>query len=263
MGPRLSRGGSLCAAAAISIALSAGAAGVHWGYGADDGPAAWSKLSAEYALCGAGEAQSPIDLRVAEASGPADAISFEYQPSSLKIARNAYVAEALNNGHTIQIDVDEDSELAIGKQRYRLLQYHFHAPSEHAVEGKRFPMEMHLVHRSGTGDIAVVGIFIEPGRANPAFERIWSHLPEEHGMRVHHENVEVDVTDVIPKHHHWYRYAGSLTTPPCSEGVSWFVIADPIELSQEQIAAFTSLYSGNARPLQARHQRGIVYEEFE
>jgi carbonic anhydrase len=252
----------LCAAGVV-FALSAGAEESHWGYGADDGPAAWSKLSAANALCAAGEAQSPIELRAEEVSKPAEAVDFDYQPSSLRIARNTYVAEALDNGHTIQIDVVEDSDLVIGKNRYQLLQYHFHAPSEHAVEGKRFPMEAHLVHRSASGDIAVVGILIVEGKANPAFERIWEHLPAEHGERVHHENVEVDVTDVLPKDHHWYRYEGSLTTPPCSEGVSWFVIANPIELSQEQIAAFTSLYAGNARPLQARHKRVVVYEEFE
>jgi carbonic anhydrase len=262
MKPRPTSGISLCTAAVV-FALSAGAEGTHWGYGEDDGPAAWSKLSAEYALCAAGEAQSPIDLRVEEASKPAEAVSFDYQPSSLKIARNTYVAEALNNGHTIQIDVGEDSDLVIGKSRYRLLQYHFHAPSEHAVEGKRFPMEAHLVHRSASGDLAVVGILIVEGKANRAFERIWKHLPAEHGERVHHENIEVNVAHVLPEDHHWYRYEGSLTTPPCSEGVSWFVIADPIELSQEQIAAFTSLYAGNARPLQARHKRVVVYEEFE
>ena len=253
----------LLGAAAICIALAAGAEGVHWGYGAEDGPAAWSRLSADYALCAAGGSQSPIDLRVKETSKPAEVVEFDYRPSSLRIARNSYVAEVLNNGHTIQIDVDEDSDLAIGKRRYQLLQYHFHAPSEHAVDGKRFPMEMHLVHRSVTGDLAVVGVLIEAGAANSSFQRIWSHLPEEHGTRVHHENVEVDVAKVIPKDHHWYRYQGSLTTPPCSEGVRWFVIANPIQLSQAQIAAFTSLYEGNARPLQARHGRGIVYEEFE
>jgi carbonic anhydrase len=262
MKPRPASGISLCAAVVV-FALSAGAEGIQWGYGADDGPAAWSKLSAEYVLCAAGEAQSPIELRTGEASEPTEAVNFDYQPSSLKIARNTYVAEALNNGHTIQIDVDEDSDLAIGKSRYRLLQYHFHAPSEHTVEGKRFPMEMHLVHRGPTGDIAVVGILIGEGKTNPSFERIWRHLPAEPGTRLHHENVEVDVKQVLPKDHHWYRYEGSLTTPPCTEEVSWFVAAKPIEFSKEQIAAFTSLYSGNARPLQAQHERVIVYEKFE
>ena len=190
MGPRLSRGVSLCAAAAICIAFSAGAEGVHWGYGANDGPAAWSKLSTDYALCATGQSQSPIDLRVKETSQPAEAVEFDYQPSSLRIARNAYVAEVLNNGHTIQIDVDEDSDRVIGKRRYQLLQYHFHAPSEHAVDGKRFPMEMHLVHRSATGDLAVVGVLIEEGAANSSFQRIWEHLPQEHGAHVHYEHVE-------------------------------------------------------------------------
>ena len=124
-------------------------------------------------------------------------------------------------------------------------------------------MEIHLVHQSATGRVAVLGIFIKEGKPNPNFERIWSHLPQETGTLVHHENVEIDVGNTLPKEHHWYRYMGSLTTPPCSEDVQWFVIEDPIEISQDQIAAFTSLYSGNARPLQERNARPIVFEEFE
>jgi carbonic anhydrase len=256
-------GASLCGAAALGIAVSAGAEGAHWGYGPADGPATWSKLSAEYAVCGAGQSQSPVNLNSMKLDSSTASLEFNYQPASLKIARHGYVSEALNNGHTVQINVDEGNELAIGNTRYRLLQYHFHAPSEHTTETKRFPMEIHLVHRDSTGRLAVVGVPIAEGMANPFFERLWEHLPADPGSHVHHENIRVDAAEILPKDHHWYRYEGSLTTPPCTEEVSWLVAAKPIEFSKEQIAAFTSLYSGNARPLQAQHERVIVYEKFE
>jgi carbonic anhydrase len=248
------------------VLLSCGAGNTeppHWGYGNDGGPSTWSELSPDFAACGTGRAQSPVDLRSSVAVAPAEAVDFDYRPSSLRIARNTHVVDALNNGHTVQIDIDDDSELAVGPTRYQLLQYHFHAPSEHTVDGRHFPMEFHLVHKSDSGEIAVLGLFVEEGEANPAFDSILAHLPEKHGERVHQENVEIDPSDLVPAEHHWYRYSGSLTTPPCSEGVNWFVVADPIPLSAQQIAAFTTLYEGNARPLQQLNGRSVVYEEFD
>jgi carbonic anhydrase len=242
---------------------AAAAEPAHWGYGEEDGPPVWAKLSPDYKACETGRAQSPIDLRTREAKAPTDAVDFDYRHSSIKITRNAYVVDALNNGHTIQIDVDEMSELEIGSDRFQLLQYHFHAPSEHALDGRRFPMEIHLVHQSASGEIAVVGLLIKEGAANPAFDRILDHLPAEHGESVHQENVATDPRDLLPEDHHWYRYTGSLTTPPCTEGVRWFVVANPITLSAEQIADFTKLFDGNARPLQERNDRTVVYEEFD
>ncbi len=235
----------------------------HWGYGAEDGPAAWPKLSPEWRVCGSGRSQSPIDLVPTRADTGEAAISLDYRPASLRIARKGYVTEVLNNGHTIQVDVEEDSELRTAGRRYQLLQYHFHAPSEHAVAGRRFPMEMHLVHRSDDGELAVVGVLIEEGAMNPAARKIWENLPAQEGERAHYENLEIDPSDLIPPQHRWYHYRGSLTTPPCTEGVEWFVIADPISLSKEQIRNFTALYSGNARPLQPRNAREIFFERFD
>lgn len=236
---------------------------IHWGYSASDGPAQWMSLREDWRLCGEGRSQSPIALRVKDAVAPAEALDFDYKPSSLRISRNAYVVEALNNGHTIQVNVDEDSDLAIGAKRYRLLQYHYHAPSEHAVNGRHYPMEIHLVHQSEAGEIAVVGIFVEEGEENPALLDVLDHLPEEHEGPVHRENVEQHPKKLIPERHRWFRYAGSLTTPPCTEDVRWFVIESPIQASRSQIDAFTALYSGNARPIQERHDRSVVYEAFE
>jgi carbonic anhydrase len=233
----------------------------HWGYGAEDGPAAWPTLRPEWRLCGSGRSQSPIDL-VTTGTGEG-AFTLDYHPASLRIARNGYVAEVLNNGHTIQVDVEEESELRTAGRRYQLLQYHFHAPSEHAVAGRRFPMEMHLVHRSDEGELAVVGVLIEEGAKNPAAREIWENLPAKEGGQAYYENVEIDPSDLIPPQHRWYHYRGSLTTPPCSEGVEWFVIADPASLSKEQIRNFTTLYSGNARPLQQGNARQITLERFD
>lgn len=238
-------------------------AGPHWGYGAEDGPAKWAALSADWSVCDSGRTQSPIDLVEKEPGRAGPGLTLDYRPTSLKIARNGYVADVLNNGHTIQIDVQEDSELRTAGRRYQLLQYHFHAPSEHAVAGRRFPMEMHLVHRSVDGELAVVGVLIEEGAWNPAAGEIWENLPAKEGEQAHYENVEIDPSDLIPPQHRWYHYRGSLTTPPCTEGVEWFVIADPISLSKRQIQNYTSLYSGNARPLQAQNTRKVTLERFD
>ena len=234
----------------------------HWSYSGEAGPDTWAKLSPQYRLCGSGGLQSPIELSQYELSTPSEA-SFQYTAETLRIARHGHVADVLNNGHTVQIDVREDSYLMIGNTRYQLLQVHFHAPSEHAIAGQRFPMEMHLLHRSPAGELAVVGVLIRKGAQNPAFEEIWARLPAKVGDRAHHEDATVDPSDLIPREHRWYRYTGSLTTPPCWEGVLWLVLTDPIELSEQQIASFTRLYDGNNRTIQPRNGRPVVVEHFD
>ena len=168
------------------------------------------------------------------------------------------MADAINNGHTIQVNYSEGDTLSVGEQSYELNQYHFHSPSEHTLEGNHFPMEMHMVHKASDGSLAVIGVFIEEGSHNPAFDPIWANLPGEKGVESHFESVNVDIDELLPESQTTYRYDGSLTTPPCSEGVKWFIATEPIALSSEQIQAFTALITGNNRPVQPLNDRTVV-----
>ncbi len=245
--------------AAHSPPTEHGVGPVHWGYGEDDGPASWAALSSDYATCASGREQSPIDI-AAITTDDQVRLGTNYQPATLKIIRHEHVADLIDNGHTIQVNYDEGSNLQLGAVNYELKQYHFHAPSEHTIEGRHFSMEMHLVHQSAAGELAVLGVLIEQGNHNPAFEPVWANLPGEVGKEVHHEHLAVNVDDLLPADHNTYRYRGSLTTPPCSEGVSWFVAVQPIKLSADQIAAFTSIFSGNNRPIQPLNDRTVFVD---
>lgn len=181
------------------------------------------------------------------------------RPAELKIVRNEYITDAINNGHTIQVNHNGSDTLSIGDKQYVLLQFHFHHPSEHMVNGKRFPMEMHMVHRSGNGELAVVGVLIKEGtRHNGAFGGVWANLPKSKGNEIHIENVKVDVTQLLPSLRTTYRYDGSLTTPPCAEGVKWIVFANPIEMSSAQIGRFAEMIEPNSRPTQQLNDRIVA-----
>jgi len=231
----------------------------HWGYETHDGPAVWAELSPDYALCAEGQEQSPIDLSEAKFAEPPK-LAKDYKAASLKIIRQEHVVDVIDNGHTIQVNYDAGSTLQVGEQIYTLQQFHFHAPSEHTIGGRHLPMEVHLVHQSSAGELAVVGLLVAEGAYNAAFEPIWRNLPDEPGEEVHLEHVQVDVDDLLPANRETYRYRGSLTTPPCSEGVSWLVAAETIELSAEQISQFTSIISANNRPVQRLGARTIRSE---
>jgi carbonic anhydrase len=232
---------------------------VHWGYGEDDGPAVWGSLSPAWQVCAEGRTQSPVDLAVADEKEPGDA-AFGYPPASLEIVRREHAVDVLNNGHTIQVNYAEGNTIEIGGTSFALVQYHFHAPSEHTVAGRHFPMEMHLVHKSAQGELAVVGVLIEEGVHNTAFEPVWKHLPDEPGKRNHVERVAVDVGELLPADRRTYRYPGSLTTPPCSEGVRWLVFVEPLAVSKEQIAAFRAIVHDNNRPVQSLEGRKVLIE---
>ncbi len=229
----------------------------HWDYGQTAGPASWGKLSPEYALCGEGRSQSPIDL-AAGASGTTDALKLSYSPASLHIVHHAHKADVMNTGHSIQVNYPEADTLTVGGETFALAQYHFHSPSEHTIDGKQLPMEMHLGHKSSAGRLAVVGVLIEEGARNAAFDPIWANLPKAQGVSQHHEAVTVDVDQMLPKSHAAWRYDGSLTTPPCSEGVKWFVMRETIQMSADQIAAFRGILKGNNRPIQPLNGRTIM-----
>ena len=234
-----------------------------WGYEAKNGPQVWAKLSPEYFLCAEGRHQSPIDL-------------VNPTPTKLPPITNEYYwtrdLNIRNTGHTIEVAYPEGSRIYIDGTAYQLLQFHFHAPSEHTVAGKPFDMEMHLVHKSEEGNLAVVGLLIEKGRHNSSYDPIWDHLPAVPGETQHftvNGNLSVDprmmlspngqVTDeAMQPFPPAYRYEGSLTTPPCSEEVKWIVLTTPIEMSEAQIAAFKAIIHDNNRPVQPLNGRKLL-----
>ena len=235
---------------------------VKWGYAAENGPAVWGQLSQEYCLCGEGTHQSPIDI-VNPTPTQLPTISYEYHPAT--------GVNIQHNGHTIEVAYPEGSGIQIDGTHYQLLQFHFHAPSEHTVAGKPFDIEMHLVHESEDGDLAVVGLLIENGRHHPAFDPIWSHLPSTPLETQRIENVTVDLPmmlspngeipdEAVHAFPSTYRYNGSLTTPPCSEGVKWIMLTTPVEMSQSQIAAFKAIIYGNNRPVQPLNGRELLLD---
>jgi len=232
---------------------------VHWGYEADNGPSRWSELNPDWVLCKEGYHQSPIDLTGAKQE-KLEQMKLNIPLANLRIVHQKNVLDVLDNGHTIQINPDKGGTLKIGDEIYELQQGHFHSPSEHTVNGRHYPMEMHLMHSSKNKKLAVIGVFIGEGRHNAAFDIIWTNLPKETGQEVHLENVQVNYLDLLPKNQGTYRYRGSLTTPPCSEDVRWFLFVEPIQLSSKQIKAFQKIFYGNNRPLQPLNDRTLLYD---
>ena len=227
---------------------------IEWGYAAENGPNVWGQLSPEYSLCAEGKHQSPIDL-VNPTPAELPPIRYNYDAVTNVAIRN--------NGHTIEVSYPEGSWIDIDGVRYELLQFHFHAPSEHTVAGEFFDMEMHLVHKRDNGGLAVVGVLIEKGKHNSELESVWAHLPETAGETRNVEDVTIDLplmvspTGTPQTVSEYYRYDGSLTTPPCSEGVQWIVLTTPIEMSAAQIAAFKAIIHDNNRPVQPLNGREL------
>jgi carbonic anhydrase len=231
-----------------------------WHYEGAEGPANWGRLSPKFASCGEGRSQSPVDIANTVVGTEPLELKTNLMPGALKIAHHEHVADGINNGHTIQINYEGGDTLTIGNDSYELVQYHFHNQSEHTVKGKHFPMEMHLVHRAESGKLAVIGVFIEEGVHNAAFDPIWNNLPKQKGVETHYPSVNVDVDRLLPTSRASYRYDGSLTTPPCSEGVRWIVMTTPIQLSAAQIGAFTAIIHDNNRPTQPLNGRPVLTE---
>jgi len=231
-----------------SVASLASEAKSHWTYTGEEGPQHWGDLSADYATCGAGHMQSPIDLADAEATG------------SVKIATDykAVPLVVLNNGHTVQFNTEGGGTLSEAGVTYDLLQVHFHAPSEHVVNGKHAPLEAHFVHRSKDGALSVIGVFIVEGKANPALATLIKYLPTKVTPPTPIEGATINPNDLLPASMSMYRYMGSLTTPPCSEGVNWHVLSTDITASKEQIEALSAVLHMNARPVQPLNERLLV-----
>ena len=224
----------------------------HWTYaGAKDGPDAWGSLATDFEACSAGRMQSPINLDGdASVGAEAVAIEFDYHMTPLTI---------LHNGHTVQVNYAKGSGITIGGERYELLQFHFHSPSEHLVAGAAADMEMHFVHINGKGELAVVGVMFDAGSENLALREIWAAMPKKSGAPREHENVVLNGRDFLPGDRSYYRYMGSLTTPPCSEGVNWYVLTGRLAVSAEQVKKFArAIGEANARPEQALNHRLLM-----
>ena len=215
----------------------AGHGGPHWDY---RNPQRWGDLADEYRLCRDGRQQSPIDLGAPTDAGLAG-LRVAYEPTQLRI---------VNNGHTIQVNYVPGSRLHTGLHVYELLQFHFHSPSEHTVAQRSYPLEIHFVHKNEQGELGVLGVLVQEGAQNLALEEIWLHLPQQADGEHFLAEVVINARDLLPKDQAYYRYMGSLTTPPCSEGVHWHVLAEPIEASADQIRRFADVFATNARPLQ-------------
>lgn len=234
---------------------------VHWSYDGEDGPTKWSTLSPAYALCGNGMGQSPINI-VKSASKAGISWKMDYKTTSLKIAHNEHMEDIIDNGHTIQVTVDEGSRFSFGDVTYSLKQFHYHTPSEHTIDGEHSPMEMHMVHQSEDGRLAVVGVMFKEGNVpNANLEKIIANLPNAKGENKHLTDVSLELNTHIPNDNYAYHYAGSLTTPPCSEGVQWLVLRDPIYLTANQIAAFSSRIGPNNRPTQTLNNRTVQLDD--
>ena len=219
----------------------------HWSYSGEVGPQAWAGMKPEFSLCASGQRQSPIDIREGLAVD-LEPVRFNYRPSAFAV---------IDNGHTVQVNLAPGNTIELGGRSLELLQFHFHRPSEERIDGRQFDMVVHLVHKDAEGRLAVVAVLLERGSAQPVVQAVWNNLPLEKQQEVQ-ARVSIDVNQLLPTERRYYTYMGSLTTPPCSEGVQWVVMRHPVAMAPEQIELFSRLYPMNARPLQAAGGRRIM-----
>ena len=216
---------------------------VHWGYEGAMGPESWGN---EFPTCGRGKAQAPLNIK-----GPFEKALFsvapDYKSGPLKI---------INNGHTIQVNVPPGSKLRIDSQPFELVQFHFHRPSEEQINGKPSARVAHFVHKNSEGRLAVLGVLLKEGNENPGIKALWTHAPAKEGPEVSPEGVNFNPANLLPREYEFYSYEGSLTTPPCTEGVRFFILKSQVNISREQVEAFP--FKKNARPVQAQNGRAIA-----
>ena len=243
----------LLLAAALSICVSGGAMAAevhtpHWSYLGVTGAAHWGEMGEEFKACGTGKTQSPINIEEYKQDPNLPPILPVYHPSVLNIA---------NNGHTLQVNAAPGSQISVGGKVYDLKQFHFHTPSEHYLDGAPYPMEVHFVHQNPDDhEIAVVGAMIKIAAHNKVIEGIWQNAPAAGGHR-QVENFTILASDLLPPDLRYYKYIGSLTTPPCTEGVQWHLLQNNIEISEDQLRAFQAMFPVNARPVQPLNGRDV------
>ena len=220
----------------------------HWAYMGIEGPAHWGMLTKEYMTCETGHRQSPINITMTHSNGHQERLVLHYQTS---------VLYELNNGHTIQVSHVSGCRVDLNERIYKLRQFHFHVPSEHHIDGKAFSMEMHLVHQDEHGHVLVLAVMMEADRVRPVLTKLWKWLPDQIGKEIS-VPLEFRLSDILPTDTHHYSYAGSLTTPPCTEGVQWIVLRDPIHIAQQDVDRFVDIIGENARPIQPIGDRQIA-----
>lgn len=231
----------LCAATGFA------AEGPHWSYEGAEGPSHWGDLDAASKVCSAGSQQSPIDIGA----------TIRAQLPPLKMTWGKSADTIVNNGHTIQVNFTQGSTLTLGKEPYKLLQFHFHRPSEHLIGGKNFPMETHFVHQHASGGLAVVGVLMATGKPNAVFNKVVATMPGKAGPAVK-ADAAINPNGLLPANLGYFRYPGSLTTPPCAETVEWLLLTTPIQVAEADVAGFAKLYSMNARPVQKVNRRDVL-----
>jgi carbonic anhydrase len=220
----------------------------HWGYAGEAGPENWSKLDPKFAMCALGRNQSPIDL--------AGFVEADLKP--LKLVYRPGAVDIVNNGHTVQVNYAPGSTLDVNGRSFELKQFHFHAPSENRIAGRQFPLEAHLVHADKEGNLAVVAVMFQAGATNALLAKLWEKLPAKAGEKAGLP-AGLDVALFLPADRDYYRFNGSLTTPPCSEGVWWLVMKKPASASAAQIDQFTrTIGFANNRPVQPVNARPVL-----
>lgn len=219
----------------------------HWGYEGDLGPAKWGSLSEDYALCSEGLYQSPIEITESiPATLPKIELNYQTVPLTIR-----------NNGYSVGIKVDKAGELKFGDESYQILQFHFHAPSEEVIDGKKAELSLHFVHRNEQGQFAVLGLLANKGDSNPLIEELIKVWPTTPGKAQDYETT-IDINQLLPEDQSYYTYWGSFTIPPCWEGVRWMILKQPITVSEQQLAKIRSAYQGNVRPTQPINTRYIL-----
>jgi carbonic anhydrase len=218
----------------------------HWDYSGAGGPEAWGQMKPEFSKCSSGTRQSPIDIRDGF-KVDLEPVAFDYKPSSFRV---------IDNGHTVQVNVAPGNFIEVMGRRFELVQFHFHRPSEERIDGKQFDMVVHLVHKDLEGHLAVIAVLLTRGSAQPIVQSVWNNLPLEKGEELA-ARTPLNPVDLLPTERNYFTYMGSLTTPPCSEGVLWMVMKKPVEVSTDQIGIFSRLYPMNARPVQSASGRLI------
>lgn len=221
----------------------------HWSYEGANGPEHWARVKPEFNVCAIGKRQSPVHIQESGTlQGPAEPLQFDYRPTG---------GSVVHNGHTIQVDLEPGNTLSVRGSTYELLQFHFHHPSEERVNHRSFAMVAHLVHKNHEGQLAVVAVLIDPGAANGLIHKVWTHMPLDSGDRVRLPAGLIDLRELLPTDQRYYQFMGSLTTPPCTEGVLWNVLKAPVTVSREQLKLFSQIFPNNARPVQALNGRVV------